>query len=60
MHAQTPKQDALRAIERFSDDAPVDDIAHQPCVPSKIMQGLMDIGARRTVSTDGLACKIEA
>ena len=55
MHAQTPKQDALHAIERLPDDVPLDEIVYRLYVLSKVQQGVKDIDAGRTVSTDELA-----
>ena len=60
MHAQTPKQDALHAIERLPDDVPLDEIVYQLYVLSKLQQGVKDIDAGRTISPDELAREIEA
>ncbi|MBM5812558.1 MAG: hypothetical protein FJ191_11440 [Gammaproteobacteria bacterium] len=60
MPAQTPKQDALHAIERLPDDVPLDEIVYRLYVLSKVRQGLKDIDAGRTVSTDAIAREIEA
>lgn len=60
MNAQTPKQEALHAIERLPDDVPLDEIVYRLYVLSKVQQGLKDIDAGRTVSTDELAREIEA
>lgn len=60
MHAQTPKQDALHAIEQLPDDVPLDEIVYRLYVLSKVQQGVKDIDAGRTVSSDELAREIEA
>lgn len=60
MHAQTPKQDALHAIERLPDDVPLDEIVYRLYVLSKVQQGVKDIDAGHTISTDELAREIEA
>ena len=60
MHAQTPKQDALHAIERLPDDVPLDEIVYRLHLLSKVQQGLKDVDGGRTVSTDELAHEIEA
>lgn len=60
MHAQTPKQDALHAIERLPDDVPLDEIVYRLYVLSKIRQGIKDIDAGHTLSADELAREVEA
>ncbi len=60
MHAQTPKQDALHAIEQLPDDVPLDEIVYRLYVVSKVQLGLKDIDAGRTLSTSELASEIEA
>ena len=60
MHAQSAKQDALHAIERLPDDVPLDEIVYRLYVLSKVQQGLKDVDASRTVSSDELAREIEA
>jgi predicted transcriptional regulator len=60
MHAQTPKQDALHAIERLPDDVPLDEIVYRLYVLSKVQRGLKDIDAGRTVSAEELVREIEA
>jgi predicted transcriptional regulator len=60
MHTQTPKQDALHAIERLPDDVPLDEIVYRLYVLNKVQQGLKDVDAGRTVSSDELAHEIEA
>jgi len=60
MHTHSAKQDAIHAIERLPDDVPLDEIVYRLYVMGKIQQGLKDIDAGRTVSTDELAREIEA
>lgn len=60
MHAQTPRQDALHTIEQLPDDVPLDEIVYRLYVLGKVQQGVKDIDAGRTVSTDELAREIEA
>ena len=60
MRAQTPKQDALHAIERLPDDVPLDEIVYRLYVLSKVQRGVKDIDANRTVPTDELAREIQA
>ncbi len=60
MHAHSAKQDALHAIERLPDDVPLDEIVYRLYVLSKVQQGLKDVDAGRTVSSDELAREIEA
>lgn len=60
VHAQTPKQEALDAIERLPDEVPLDETVYGFQVLSKVLQGLRDINAGRTVSNDELAREIEA
>ena len=60
MHAHSAKQDALHAIERLPDDVPLDEIVYRLYVLSKVQQGLKDVDADRTVSSDELAREIEA
>jgi predicted transcriptional regulator len=60
MHAHTAKQDAINAIERLPDNAPLDEIVYRLYVLNKVQQGLQDIDAGRTVSSEELAREIEA
>jgi predicted transcriptional regulator len=60
MHAHSAKQDALHAIERLPDDVPLDEIVYRLYVLNKVQQGLKDVDAGRTVSSDELAREIEA
>ncbi|MBX3706194.1 MAG: hypothetical protein KF911_06105 [Pseudomonadales bacterium] len=59
MPAQTPKQDALHVIERPPDDVPLDEIVYRLHVFNKVQQGVKDIDAGCTVSTDEFAREIE-
>ena len=59
MHAQTAKQEAIRAIERLPDDVPLDQIVYQLHLLNKVQQGVRDVDAGRTVSGDDLAREIE-
>ena len=60
MHAHSAKQDALHGIERLPDDVPLDEIVYRLYVLNKVQQGLKDVDAGRTVSSDELAREIEA
>jgi hypothetical protein len=60
MQSHSAKQDALLAIERLPDDVPLDEIVYWLYVLSKVQQGLKDVEAARTVSTEELAREIEA
>ena len=62
MHAQTPKQDALHAIQQLPDDVPLEEIVYRLYVLNKVQQGLQDIDAGNTFSSVELARekKIEA
>lgn len=60
MHNHSAKQEALHTIERLPDDVPLDEIIYQLYVLSKVQQGLTDVDAGRTISTDELAREIEA
>lgn len=57
---QTAKQEALQAIEHLPDDVALDEIVYRLHLLSKVQQGLKDIDAGRTVSTDELAREIES
>ncbi len=60
MHAHTAKQEAIEAIERLPDSAPLDEIVYRLYVLNKVQQGLKDIDAGRTVSSEELTREIEA
>ena len=60
MHATSAKLDAIHAIERLPDDVPLDEIVYRLYVLNKTQQGLRDIAAGRTITTEELAREIEA
>ncbi len=60
MQTHSAKQDAISAIERLPDDAPLDEIVYRLYVLNKVQQGLQDIDAGRTISSEELAREIEA
>jgi predicted transcriptional regulator len=60
MHATSAKQDAIDAIQRLPDSAPLDEIVYRLYVLSKVQQGVKDVDAGRTVSAEELAREIEA
>jgi predicted transcriptional regulator len=60
MPTHSAKQEALHAIAELPDDVPFDEIVYRLHVLGQIQQGLKDIDAGRTVSTDELAREIEA
>jgi hypothetical protein len=60
MHAHSPKQEALDAIERLPDDVPFEEIVYRLYVLGKVQQGLKDVDAGRTASTEEIAREIEA
>jgi predicted transcriptional regulator len=59
MHAHTAKQEAIEAVERVPDDAPLDEIVYRFFVLNKIHQGIQDIDAGRVISSEALAREIE-
>jgi predicted transcriptional regulator len=59
MYAHSAKQDAIHIIEQLPDDVLLDEIVYRLHVMGKIQQGLKDIDAGRTVSTDELAGRNE-
>lgn len=60
MHVHSPKQEALDAIERLPDDVPFEEIVYRLHLLGKVQQGLKDVDAGRTVSTEELVREIEA
>ncbi len=60
MHAQTPKQDAIQAIQQLPDDVPLHEIVYRLQVLDKVRQGLKDIDAGHTFSSEELARETEA
>jgi predicted transcriptional regulator len=60
MHATSAKQEAILAIERLPDDVPLDEIVYRLHVLNKVQQGLSDVDAGKTHTTEELAREIEA
>ena len=60
MEADSAKRDAISAIEKLPDDVPLDEIIYRLHVLNKLQQGLKDIDAGRTISSEELAREIEA
>ena len=60
MQTHSAKQEAISAIERLPDDAPLDEIVYRLYVLNKVQQGLQDVDAGRTISGEELAREIEA
>ena len=50
---------AIEAIERLPDNVALDEIVYRPYVLNKVKQGIKDIDAGRTISSDELAREIE-
>jgi predicted transcriptional regulator len=59
MRAHTAKQDAIEAIERLPDSAPLDEIVYRLYVLNKVQQGLQDIDGGRVIPAEQLAREIE-
>jgi predicted transcriptional regulator len=59
MHVHTAKQDAIDAIQRLPDSAPLDEIVYRLYLLNKVQQGLKDIDAGRVVSGEQIAQEIE-
>lgn len=59
MHAHTAKQEAIEAIEQLPDNVALDEIVYRLNVLNKVRQGMQDIEAGRTLSSDALAREIE-
>jgi predicted transcriptional regulator len=59
MHVHTAKQDAIDAIQRLPDSAPLDEIVYRLYLLNKVQQGLNDIDAGRVVSGEQIAQEIE-
>jgi predicted transcriptional regulator len=59
MHAHTDKQDAIEVIEQLPDNVPMDEIVYRLYVLNKVRQGMQDVEAGRTVSSEELAREIE-
>lgn len=60
MHAHSAKQDAIDAIQRLPDSAPLDEIVYRLHVLSKVQQGIRDVDAGRAITSEELARQIEA
>jgi predicted transcriptional regulator len=60
MHATSAKQDAIDAIQRLPYSAPMDEIVYRLYVLSKVQQGIRDVDAGRTITSEELAREIEA
>jgi predicted transcriptional regulator len=60
MRTHSAKQDAIDAIQRLPDSAPLDEIVYRLYVLSKVQQGIRDADAGRTISSEELAREIEA
>ncbi len=60
MHAKTAKQGAIDAIERLPDDVPLDEIVYRLHVLNKVQQGVRDVDAGKTYTSDELAREIES
>ena len=50
MPATSPKQAALRLVDRLADDASFEDIRYELYVVQQVERGLRDVEAGRTVS----------
>ena len=59
MHAHTDKQDAIEVIEQLPDNVPMDEIVYRLYVLNKVRQGMQDLEAGRTLSSEELAREIE-
>jgi predicted transcriptional regulator len=59
MHAHTDKQDAIEVIEQLPDNVPMDEIVYRLYVLNKVRQGMQDVEAGRTLSSEELAREIE-
>jgi predicted transcriptional regulator len=59
MQTHTAKQQAIEAIERLPDDVALDEIVYRLYVLNKVRQGLADVDAGRTLSSEALAAEIE-
>jgi predicted transcriptional regulator len=59
MHTQTAKQDAIEAIEQLPDNVALDEIVYRLYVINKVRQGMQDVEAGRSLSSEELAREIE-
>lgn len=60
MHTTSAKQRAIHVIERLPDDVPLDEIVYRLYVLNKAQQGLHDVDAGETLTTEELTREIEA
>jgi len=60
MHAKSAKQGAIDAIERLPDDVPLDAIVYRLHLLNKVQQGVRDVDAGKTHTSEELAREIEA
>ncbi len=59
MQSQTAKQEAIDAIQRLPDSAPLDEIVYRLYVLNKVQQGMKDVDAGRGMKSEELAREIE-
>lgn len=59
MNTQSAKQDAIEAIEQLPDDVALDEIVYRLYVINKVRQGMQDVDAGRTLSSEELKREIE-
>lgn len=59
MQTHSAKQDAIEAINRLPDNAPLDEIVYRLYVLSKIQQGMKDVDDGRGIPSEELAREIE-
>jgi predicted transcriptional regulator len=59
MHAHTAKQEAIEAINRLPDNAPLEEIVYRLYVLNKIQQGMKDVDEGRGIPSEELAREIE-
>ena len=59
MPTETAKQQALSAIQRLPENVELDEIVYRLHALDKVHQGLGDVDAGRTLSTDELDREIE-
>ncbi len=59
MHAHTDKQSAIEVIEQLPDNVPMDEIVYRLYVLNKVRQGMADVEAGHSISSEELAREIE-
>jgi predicted transcriptional regulator len=59
MQTHSAKQDAIEAINRLPDNAPLDEIVYRLYVLNKIQQGMKDVDDGRGIPSEELAREIE-